>query len=57
MRTLKEQCLYLQHFASLAEAHRVIGAFIERYNTEWLIARLGYRTPTAARAAAWAEAA
>ena len=49
--------LYLYQFASLGEARRVIGAFIHRYNTEWLIARLGYRTPAAARAAAWAEAA
>ena len=57
MRTLKEQCLYLHQFASLAEARRVIGAFIRQYNTEWLIERLGYRTPAAARAAAWAGAA
>jgi hypothetical protein len=26
-------------------------------NAEWLIARLGYQTPAAARATAWAEAA
>jgi len=57
MRTLKEQCLYLHQFASLAEARLVIGALIHRHNTEWLIARLGYRTPAAARAGAWAEAA
>ena len=56
LRTLKEQCLYLHQFPGLEEARRVIGAFIHRY-TEWLIARLGYRTPAAARAAAWAEAA
>jgi putative transposase len=57
IRTLKEQCLYLHQFASLAEARTVIGAFIRQYNTEWLIERLGYRTPAAARAVAWAEAA
>ena len=57
LRTLKEQCLYLHQFASLAEAREVISTFIHRYNTEWLIARLGYRTPAEARAAAWAEAA
>jgi transposase InsO family protein len=57
IRTLKEQCLYLHQFASLVEAREVIAAFIRRYNTEWLIERLGYRTPAAARAAAWAEAA
>jgi len=57
IRTLKEQCLYLHRFASLAEAKTIIGEFIARYNTEWLIERLGYRTPAEARALAWAEAA
>ena len=50
MRTLKEQCLYLHRFQNLAEARRTIGEFIARYNTEWLIERLGHRTPVAARA-------
>src|SRR5213594_878270 len=50
MRTLKEQCLYLHRFQNLAEAHRLIGEFITRYNTEWLIERLGHQTPVAARA-------
>ena len=54
MRTLKEQCLYLNRFQSLAEARWIIGEFITRYNTEWLIERLGHRTPVAARAAAMA---
>jgi transposase InsO family protein len=54
MRTLKEQCLYLHRFQSLADAHRVIGEFITRYNTEWLIERLGHQTPVAARATAMA---
>ena len=54
MRTLKEQCLYLHRFQSLAEAHRIIGEFIACYNTEWLIERLGHQTPVAARAAAMA---
>jgi len=57
IRTLKEQCLYLHQFASLAKARETIGTFIQQYNTEWLIERLDYRTPAAARAAAWAEAA
>jgi putative transposase len=52
MRTLKEQCLYLHRFQSLAEAHRIIGEFITRYNSEWLIARLGHQMPVAARIAA-----
>jgi putative transposase len=54
MRTLKEQCLYLHRFTSLTEARAIIGAFIARYNAEWLIERLGHRTPAAARAAALA---
>ena len=54
MRTLKEQCLYLHRFQTLEEARRIIAEFIERYNHEWLIERLGYRTPAAARAAALA---
>ena len=54
MRTLKEQCLYLHRFQSLAEAHWIIGEFIARYNTEWLIERLGHQTPVAARTRAMA---
>ncbi len=54
MRTLKEQCLYLHRFTSLVEARTIIGEFIERYNTQWLIERLGHQTPAAARAAAMA---
>jgi hypothetical protein len=51
MRTLKEQCLYLHHFQNLADARRIIGEFIARYNAEWLIERLGHRTPAGARMA------
>jgi putative transposase len=49
MRTLKEQCVWLHRFATLDEARALIGAFIERYNHEWLIERLDYRTPAVAR--------
>jgi hypothetical protein len=34
MRTLKEQCLYLRRFQSLTEAHRIIGEFLTRYNSQ-----------------------
>lgn len=57
IRTLKEQCLYLHQFQTLAEAREMIGAFIERYNQQWLIERLGYRTPAQARADAQPRAA
>jgi len=49
MRTLKEQCVWLHRFETLDEARAVIGAFIERYNHEWLIERLGHRAPAVAR--------
>src|SRR2546422_4640870 len=52
MRTLKEQCLYLHQFTSLAEARTIISEFIERYNTQWLIERLGHQTPPAPPATA-----
>jgi putative transposase len=57
IRTLKEQCIYLHRFQSLAEAQQIIGEFIARYNAEWLIERLGYRTPAEARADAQRRAA
>ena len=50
IRTLKEQCLYLHRFQTLEEARMIIGEFIQRYNTAWLIERLGHRTPAQARA-------
>ena len=49
MRTLKEHCLYLHQFESLEQARQVIGEFIHRYNHQWLIERLGHRTPVQAR--------
>jgi transposase InsO family protein len=57
MRTLKEQCIYLHRFQSLPEARRIIADFLHRYNTEWLIERLGHRTPAQARADARRRAA
>jgi putative transposase len=57
MRTLKEQCIYLHQFRSLDEARQIIAAFVTRYNTEWLIERLGHRTPAQARADAQRRAA
>jgi transposase InsO family protein len=36
---------------------RVIANFIERYNHEWLIERLDYRTPAQVRAEGWRAAA
>ena len=49
IRTLKEECLYLQDFESLEEARHEIGQFIESYNHGWLLERHAYRTPAQAR--------
>ncbi len=57
MRTLKEQGIYLHQFGSLEEARRIIAEFIVRYHHEWLIERLGHRTPAQARADAARRAA
>ena len=48
-RTLKEECIYMHDFESLEEARAVIGAFIDTYNTQWMIERHDYLTPTEAR--------
>lgn len=50
IRTLKEQLLWLQRFATIAELETALQAFRERYNREWLVQRHGYRTPAAMRA-------
>lgn len=42
----------LYPFESLEQARALIAEFIERHNTQWLIERLGHRTPAQARAAA-----
>lgn len=57
IRTLKEECLYLHDFKTLEEARAVIGAFIEAYNTQWMLERHDYMTPTEARRALLQEAA
>jgi transposase InsO family protein len=50
-RTLKEQLLWVRHFSTLEELRQALLAFKERYNQEWLIARLGYRSPAQVRQA------
>jgi len=49
LRTLKEQCLYLHRFRDLEEARARIAKFIETYNNDWLLERLGYRSPLEGR--------
>ena len=57
IRTLKEQVLWVEHFATVEALRRVLLAFRERYNREWLITRHGHRSPATVREAFAAEAA
>jgi transposase InsO family protein len=49
-RTLKENLLWVESFATLAELQAALTTFKERYNEEWLIERHGFRTPAQVRA-------
>ena len=51
IRTLKEQVLWVEHFATVEALRQALLAFRERYNREWLIARHGHRSPAAVREA------
>lgn len=48
-RTLKEQLLWVRHFRDLEELSAALIEFRHRYNQQWIIGRLGYRTPDQAR--------
>ena len=50
-RTLKEQLLWVRHFSTVEELRQALLAFKETSNREWLIARLGYRSPAQVRRA------
>jgi hypothetical protein len=49
IRTLKENLLWIRHFATVAELTEALREFRRRYNREWLIERHGFRTPSQAR--------
>jgi putative transposase len=57
MRTLKEQCLWSRLFDDVDDLRQGVGAFVELYNEQWLIERLGHRTPREAFSDATAAAA
>ena len=48
-RTLKEQAIYGRVFRSLADVHAAVDEFVERYNQDWRLEKLAYRTPLEAR--------
>jgi putative transposase len=51
IRTLKEQLLWVEHFATVEDLRQALLAFRQRYNREWLLARHGHRSPAAVREA------
>jgi putative transposase len=57
IRTLKEQCLWARLCADVDELRQAVASFIETYNNEWLIERLGHRTPREAFSEATAQVA
>ena len=48
-RTLKEQMLWLRRFRNLDELRTALTEFRQRYNENWILERLHYRTPAQAR--------
>lgn len=48
-RTLKEQLLWIHHFRDLEELRTALIEFRNRYNHQWILQRLNYRTPIQAR--------
>ena len=50
IRTLKEQCIWTRRWRSAEELREGIREFVRRYNEQWLIERLGHRTPREAYA-------
>jgi putative transposase len=57
IRTLKEQRLWIERFATVEDLRVALLAFKDRYNREWLIERHGHHSPAAVRAAFAADAA
>lgn len=45
VRTLKENLLWVQYFTTVEELRLALLDFKEKYNTQWLIGRHGYKTP------------
>jgi putative transposase len=52
IRTLKDQCLWVQLHDTLEELRQAVAGFVERYNRSWLIQRHGHLTPKEAYQAA-----
>ncbi len=50
VRTLKENLLWVQPFATVEELRLALLDFRRRYNATWIVERHGYRTPAQVRA-------
>jgi transposase InsO family protein len=50
IRTLKEQLLWIERFATVEDLRVALLAFKDRYNREWLVERHGHQAPAAVRA-------
>jgi hypothetical protein len=57
IRTLKEQCLWVQLHDTIEELRQAVAGFADRYNSSWLIQRHGHLTPKEAYQAAQSAAA
>jgi transposase InsO family protein len=51
VKTLKEQLLWVRHFATVEELRLALLAFKDLYNQRWLAELHAYRTPSQVRAA------
>jgi putative transposase len=49
MRTLKEQVVHGRVFRNLEELRAAMAAFVEVYNNEWLVEKVGFESPRRAR--------
>jgi len=49
IRTLKENLLWVRHFATVEELRLALSAFRQTYNQSWIIERHGYKTPAQIR--------
>ena len=52
IRTLKDQCLWVQLYDTIDELRQAVASFVDRYNSSWLIQRHGHHTPKEAYQAA-----
>ena len=50
IRTLKEQLLWVRHFATIEELRLALAEFAALHNASWLRERHGHRTPDQIRA-------